>query len=120
LIIRTLPNTLDKLSKDYSGSNPPYLHFEAMDFLLEQGVEHLLIDLPSVDREQDEGVLAAHNIFWGLNKPKEIQDRRKNCTITEMVYVDNEIEDGFYLLNLQIAPFPLDASPSKPMIYQLY
>jgi len=34
------------------------------------------------------------------------------------VYVPNSIEDGIYLLNLQIASFENDASPSKPVLYK--
>ena len=41
-------------------------------------------------------------------------------TITEMIYVPNEISDGLYVLNLQIAPFENDASPSKPVLYKVY
>ncbi|MEO0473464.1 MAG: cyclase family protein, partial [Bacteroidota bacterium] len=45
LIIRTLPNTSEKIGKDYSGTNPPYLTSDAMRFLVEKGVQHLLLDL---------------------------------------------------------------------------
>ncbi|MBK9767712.1 MAG: hypothetical protein IPP63_12210 [Chloracidobacterium sp.] len=37
-------------------------------------------------------------------------------TITELIYVPNEVSDGVYLLNLQIAPFATDAAPSRPML----
>jgi hypothetical protein len=30
------------------------------------------------------------------------------------------VDDGTYLLNLQIAPFENDASPSKPVIYKVF
>ena len=76
------------------------------------GVKHLLIDLPSVDRESDGGVLAFHHAFWEVpNNPNHER------TITEMVYVPTEIKDGNYLLNLQMAPFENDASPSRPVLY---
>ena len=42
---------------------------------------------------------------------------RAHCTITEMIFVPNEIRDGLYLLNLQTTSFDLDASPSKPVIF---
>jgi arylformamidase len=114
LIIRTLPNRDDKLNKNYSNSNPPYIQEEAAELIHKKGIEHLLIDLPSVDREMDEGKLAAHHIFWQYpEKPYE------NRTITEMIYVPDEIIDGEYLLNLQIASFENDASPSKPVLYKL-
>ncbi len=120
IIIRTKPNRKSKLTKDYSGTNPPYLDKKAMQFLVDKGVEHVLIDLPSVDREVDKGKLASHHVFWGLDKQKKSKGKsRKHCTITEMIFVDNTAKDGMYLLNLQIAPFNLDASPSKPIIYEL-
>ena len=105
---------------DYSGTNPPYLSSEAMKFLVEHGVQHLLIDTPSVDREEDDGILAAHHIFWGLDADGNTLDESRNkATITELIYVPDEVKDGWYLLNLQIAPLELDASPSKPILYKL-
>jgi len=113
-VIRTLPNPASKINKQYSNTNPPYLEVEVVDYLLEQSVEHLLIDLPSVDREFDDGVLAAHHRFW--NYPDSPQLHR---TISELIYVPEEIKDGFYLLTLQLASFENDASPSKPVLYRL-
>ena len=120
LIIRTLPNSESKKSKKYSKTNPAYLTEEAAVFLREIGVQHLLIDLPSVDREEDEGKLLAHKAFWNVKNTKNLnEDARLNCTITEMIYVDNKILDGNYFLNLQIASFENDASPGKPIIYSI-
>ena len=39
--------------------------------------------------------------------------------ITEMIFVSDQILDGDYLLNLQMASFENDASPSKPVLYQI-
>lgn len=119
LIIRTLPNNNSKLTMDYSDKNPPYLSDEAMLYLVKNNVKHLLIDLPSVDKEDDGGLLAGHHIFWGLDKASTKNTDRTQCTITELIYVDTSIEDGIYLLNIQIAPLELDATPSKPVIYKL-
>jgi arylformamidase len=113
-ILRTLPNTPDKCTRHYSGINPPYMAADAMQWLVEQGVEHLLIDLPSVDREEDGGVLAAHHIFWKY--PEAI---RQGATISELIFINNFIPDGLYLLNIQITALELDASPSKPVLYAL-
>lgn len=113
LIIRTLPNLKSKKQKNYNHSNWPYLTESAATYIREAGVEHLLIDLPSVDKEKDDGLLKAHRAFW--NYPKA---PRKHATITELIYVPNKITDGDYLLNLQIAPFKNDASPSKPILYK--
>jgi kynurenine formamidase len=115
VIMRTLGNSPMKLHVNYSNTNPPYLLEEAIAYLNELQVEHLLIDLPSVDKEQDGGKLAAHHAFWQY--PNNTQ---KNKTITELIYVPNEVDDGTYLLNLQIAPFENDASPSKPIIYKVF
>lgn len=114
IVIRTLPNTDSKKTANYSGTNPPYLHHEAAAYLVELGIQQLLIDLPSVDRESDEGRLSAHKTFWQF--PDAI---RKNCTITELIFVEDTIKDGLYLLNLQITSLEMDASPSKPVLYNL-
>jgi kynurenine formamidase len=116
-ILRTMPNSDHKLTANYSGTNPPYLHHEAVEYLVECGIQHLLLDLPSVDREEDGGQLLSHHAFWCYGNATD--QIRKNSTITEMIFVENEIQDGLYLLNLQIASFELDASPSKPVIYTI-
>jgi arylformamidase len=116
-ILRTLPNDGYKRTANYSGTNPPYLHHEAVEYLVECGIQHLLLDLPSVDREEDGGKLLAHRSFWRYGNGADAI--RKKSTITEMIFVENEIQDGLYLLNLQIASFELDASPSKPVIYEI-
>jgi len=114
IILRTLPNDEKKLQTNYSGINPPYLHHEAVSYLVDCGVQHLLLDLPSVDREEDGGKLLAHHAFWQYPR-----NTRKNSTITELIYVDNNVKDGYYLLNIQIAAFDIDVSPSKPTLYDL-
>lgn len=120
LIIRTLPNSESKKHKNYSKTNPPYLSEEAAIYILEIGIQHLLIDLPSVDREEDEGKLLAHKAFWNVKDVNNLNDdARLNCTITEMIFVEDTIQDGSYILNLQIASFENDASPSKPILYKI-
>ena len=120
LVIRTLPNMLDKKSKNYSNTNPPYIEEAAAVYIRECGIKHLLIDLPSVDREQDEGKLLAHKAFWNVKDVNNLNaDARHDATITEMVFIKDEVKDGSYLLNLQIASFENDASPSKPILYKL-
>jgi len=114
LIIRTLPNTANKIHKQYSNTNWPYLTQEAAIYIRNQDIEHLLIDLPSIDKEKDEGKLLAHKAFW--NYPEAPRDQ---ATITEMIYVDNAVKDGLYVLNLQIAAFENDATPSKPILYKI-
>jgi kynurenine formamidase len=120
LVIRTLPNSSDKKSRKYSHTNPPYLSEEAALFIREIGIQHLLIDLPSVDKEKDEGKLLAHKAFWNVSDVNNLnKEARLECTITEMIFVADEVQDGSYLLNLQIASFENDASPSKPVLYPI-
>ncbi len=114
IIIRTLPNSDEKKSRRYSNTNPPYLSEEATIYLREIGINHLLIDLPSVDKEKDGGKLVSHNAFW--NTANTI---RLKSTITEFIYVPNKIKDGIFFLNLMIAPFENDATPSKPVLYNI-
>lgn len=114
IIIRTLDNSLSKINKHYSNTNPPYLEYEAAAYIDSLGIDHILIDLPSVDKEVDGGKLAAHHAFWQYP-----ENTKLHRTITEMIYVPNNVFDGTYLLNLQIASFENDASPSKPVLYQM-
>ena len=119
LIVRTLPNDDSKLSRHYDENNiPPYFSADAMEYIVECGFKHLLVDLPSIDRLFDDGKLVNHRIFWNVDPGSfEVNAAtRVSSTITELIYVPNEAADGEYLLNLQIAPFESDAAPSRPML----
>jgi arylformamidase len=121
LIVRTLPNDDSKLSRLYVADDaPPYFAPDAMEYIVRSGFKHLLVDLPSVDPLSDEGRLIAHRIFWTVDQGSKSTNghTRANSTITELIYVPNEIEDGEYLLNLQIAPFEADAAPSRPLLFE--
>ena len=62
----------------------------------------------------------AHKAFWNVKDVNNLNDdARLHCTITEMIFVNDEVLDGTYWLNLQIAPFENDASPSKPVLYAI-
>lgn len=118
LVIRTMPNSIEKKTRNYDNIQAPYFSNEAMHFLNELGVIHLLVDFPSVDRAYDEGKLSNHRIWWGLNpgQKSEPTHKFKTKSITEMTYIPNNIPDGNYLLNIQIAPFYADAAPSNPVL----
>jgi len=121
LIVRTIPNDNSKLSRQYGENNiPPYFTTEAVEYIVECGFKHLLVDMPSIDRLFDQGKLLNHRIFWNV-EPGSFEthaDTRIYSTITELIYVPNEVEDGEYLLNLQIAPFASDAAPCRPIIFK--
>ncbi|MGB0850519.1 MAG: cyclase family protein [Bacteroidia bacterium] len=114
LVIRSLPNDLSKKSRNYSGENAPFISTNDMKRIVECGIKHLIIDLPSVDPEWDGGALAAHHIFW--NYP---ESPRTECSITEFAYIDSTVTDGRYILKLNISPFVSDAAPSRPVLYPI-
>jgi len=115
VIIRTLPNSEEKLSKNHSHSNWPFLTGKAAEYLVECGVDHLLIDLPSVDKEKDDGKLSAHHSFWQFP-----ENPRHHATITELIFASDDLPDAYYLLNLNFARFVNDAAPSRPVVYPLF
>ncbi len=121
LIVRTLPNDDGKKTRRYAESFPPFFSLEAMRFIKNRGVKHLLVDLPSLDRTDDEGQLAAHRIFWNVAPGSfEIDDTSfVSDTITELIFVPDAVLDGAYLVNLQIAPFVADAAPSRPILFKV-
>jgi kynurenine formamidase len=115
IIIRTITNDVSKQHMNYSATNPAYLDIACVEYFNRFGIRHLLIDTPSVDREEDGGVLAFHHAYWGV--PDKLDFKR---TITEMIFVKDEITDGHYILDLQVAPFENDASPSRPVLYRIH
>ena len=114
VVLRTLPNPESKKSKNYSNSNHPYVNAGLMLRFRESGIQHILIDLPSVDKEKDNGALLAHKEFWNYNG-----EQRLNATITELIYVPDHIKDGVYMMDLQVAPIENDAAPSRPILYEI-
>ena len=68
IIICTLPNVRDAHCHKWSGSNPPYLTPAAVAWLRAHGAQHIVLDLPSADKEDDGGHLVAHRTFWQISK----------------------------------------------------
>jgi arylformamidase len=112
IVVRTLPNGIEKCGHNYSGTNFCYFEPEGLAWLASVGVEHLLVDLPSVDREEDGGLLLAHRAFWQFPLAT-----RSHCTITELIYAPDHLADGSYLLHLSWAQFRNDAAPSQPILF---
>ncbi len=120
LIVRTLPNDDGKLTQSYGEGNvPPYFSAEAIEYIVESGFRHLLVDLPSIDRIFDDGKLVNHRLFWNVQPGSRATHTatRIYSTITELIYVPTEVPDDEYLLNLQIAPFVSDCAPSRPVLF---
>lgn len=108
---------------EWSGNNPTYLTHEAMRFIRSLGVQHLLVDLPSVDREDDHGLLSNHRVFWdihgdeGRHAPLPHDHPAHGRTITEMICAPQDQPDTIAVLNLQIPRWRLDAAPSWPRLF---
>lgn len=122
LVVRCVPNHAVKKSCRYDETNqPPFFTREAMELLAASNIKHLLVDFPSVDKMYDDGHLTNHHIYWNIEADSHQLTEQARCdrTITEMVFVPDEINDGIYCLNLQIPAFELDAAPSRPILYPL-
>jgi arylformamidase len=121
LIVRTLPNDEAKRTRDYTGQTPAYLSREAAALLVSRGIQHLIVDLPSIDRAEDEGRLTAHRIFFGLPRPSVelAAATRPAATVTELAFVPDSVADGVGLLELQVPALSGDAVPSRPLFYPL-
>lgn len=115
LVIRSQPNTESKISKNYASSNPSYISASDMQKIVDSGINHLVIDLPSVDPESDGGALVAHRIFWQTMT----STLREDSSITEFTYIPDNVQDGNYFIKLNISPFQSDASPSNPILYPI-
>ena len=110
-----------RLQRQHSRANSPYWNPEAMEAVVHAGVDWLLVEEPSVDREEDGGALAAHRVFWGLEPGETEVERaqRPQALLTELAFFPGHCPDGWYALNLQLAPLANDAVPSRPVIYPL-
>jgi len=119
LVIRTLPNDSRKASRDYTDLTPPYLSRDAAELLVARGVEHLIVDLPSIDRSHDEGRLSAHRVFFGLPRGANALAlaQRPQATVTELAFIPDTVADGPYLLQIQVPAIAGDAVPSRPLLY---
>ena len=112
LIIRTLPNSLSKMSQSYNATNTIFFTKEAIKYITRCKIRHLVVDMPTIDKYDDGGQLGNHHLFFENTPPYK-------KTITEMAYIGNEIIDGSYLMTIEIPPMVLDAAPSRPFIFDI-
>jgi kynurenine formamidase len=96
----------------FSGKNPPFFNAEVLNIAAQKGYQHLLVNLPSVDQEEDGGKLLAHKAWWSFPETP-----RTDCTITELLSIPDFVEDGVYLLNLQVPQIETDAVNSSVVIF---
>lgn len=121
LVVHTLPNDASKRTRRWEDATTPYFTPDAMRVIRNRGVQHLLVDLPSLDPLQDGGVLAAHRVFWdmppGSQKLPGAEARQR--TVTEMIFVPDDVPDGRYFLTIQFPNIISDAVPSRPILFYL-
>lgn len=100
-------------------TNPPWFSVDAIDELVARGVGHLVTELPSIDRTEDGGRLAAHRAFFGLppHSRRLADARRPWATVTELAHVPDATPDGDYALALHVAPIAGDAAPNRVLLY---
>jgi kynurenine formamidase len=98
---------------------PAYLSRQAAELLVERGIEHVVVELPSIDREDDGGRLCAHRIFFGLppGGVRLADAARAHCTVTELASVPEVAADGSFLLQLALPAIAGDAVPSRPLLW---
>jgi len=119
LIVRTLPNSDHKRTRDYRNEPAAFLSLPAAALMVARGIEHLVLDVPSADRASDGGLLSAHREFFGLPAGSVALAAvgRPQCTITELAFIGDAAADGCYLLGLQLPALGGDALPSRPLLY---
>ncbi len=120
LVVRT---TEDSPHRAYRGPAPaPYLTRQAAAWLVERGIDALVLDLPSADRADDGGKLTAHRVFFGLppGSRRAADASRPRASITELAWIGPGVPDGLYLLDLQLPPFLTDAAPSRPLLFAVH
>jgi len=120
-IVRTLPNDPGKRTRDYTDLVPPFFTREAIEWLVEKRIEHLVVDVPSIDRTHDEGHLVGHRLFFGLPPGSHARGdaARSRSTITEFAFIPDEVADGPCILSLAVPAIGGDAVPSQPIVYPL-
>lgn len=109
LLLRTGTNWRD--------AAPPFLSRQLAAELVARGIEHLVTDLPSVDRTEDQGRLTAHRLFFGLpaGSTRLADATRPTATITELACFPDALADGPCAVQIQIPAWSGDAVPSRPL-----
>jgi len=121
LVVRTLPNPEEKRSRNYDRADAPYFAPEVGKALADVGINHWLVDLPSVDREEDGGALACHRTFWRIDQGVSEAGplARTHATISELIFVPPAVKDGVWRLHLSVAPIASDAAPCRPLVWPI-
>ncbi len=104
-----LPETFDFSGRGFmalSQKAGQYLH----DFK-SQGhpMAGLVLDLPSIDQESDEGKLLAHRAWFGLPMTGHVADDQEKRSLVELAYF-NKLTQGYYNIHISPPNFRTDAA----------
>ncbi|RKP17423.1 HIT-like protein [Rozella allomycis CSF55] len=105
IMIRTYASDL-QFPIDFTNTNPAYFTKEAMS-LISEWSDHVLVDLPSIDREDDGGDLLAHKAFFNNNT---------NKLVTELCRFPDSLDEGLYMLTMSLPRWNTDAVPTQPLV----
>lgn len=122
LVLRVRPLAAPLPVRDFNAEpGYPLLSAEAMSWLSGHAFDHLLIEMPSLDRAEDGGRLGNHRAWWGLPPGDRDMGRAQHPrrVITEMIRVPDTLDDGLYWLQPGLSPIHGDATPSRPQLYPL-
>ncbi len=122
LVLRSAaPGTSDAAETSAAGREAPYLSRQLVRELVARGIEHLVVELPSIDRAHDEGRLCAHRLFFGLppGSTRLADAVRPDCSITEYASIPATLADGPCALQLTLPRLAGDAVPSRPLAFRL-
>ena len=115
IAIRTDVATALPAHADWSGSNPPYPTAEAMRWLSSLPAQLLVLDLPSLDREDDGGTTPNHRAWWGLGDGARRLEgvRWRARLVVELARFPLQAVAGPWLLRVDVAPIASDAAPAR-------
>ncbi|MDZ7848734.1 MAG: cyclase family protein [Owenweeksia sp.] len=65
---------------DFTHTNAPYFQPELLAYVRDANIQHFLVDLPSVDREEDAGKLLAHRAFWHYPQNPRLEATHQRVT----------------------------------------
>lgn len=121
VVIKTgwaLGNACTREDVDYTHMDPPFLAPQTIEFLIEHfpQIRVLLVDLPSVDPQSDDGLLLAHRAFFKTDLPAYCGSMN---LIVELCRIPGELPLGVYALNLNVCAIDSDAIPCRPILYPI-
>ena len=116
--------SLDREDTDYTGRDPLHLEPEVAQFIHDyheivgnpgRQIQTLILDLPSIDREDDGGLLLAHRNYFGIKDGKSQGEKR---SLVEFAYLRG-LETGLYYCQIHPYPIQTNAIIVNPVFYPL-